>query len=84
MHAHRSELYRDGVMYKALVLNLKAQFNITPPERPLHDASQGQMLGIGVNMAFKNDNHFNTHSSAVKCDIVFLSFLFLFSWKENW
>lgn len=36
----RSELYKDGVIYKALVHNLRAQFKyITPPERPLHVTS---------------------------------------------
>lgn len=37
----------DGVFYKALVLNLRAQFKcITPPERPFYVVSQGQMLAI--------------------------------------
>lgn len=37
----------DGVFYKALVLNLRAQFKcITPPERPFYVVSQGQTLAI--------------------------------------
>lgn len=49
----------DGVFYKALVLNLWAQFKcITPPERPFYVVSQGQMMGIGLIMALKNHKHF--------------------------